>query len=140
MRRLREALVGNVAGGLSSDRGAVDKLISLMDRDDSGTVDLHEFEVFVREQVARGHLIDDCAILLPGGETLTLSHMVTNHTRRNLVQSHPHTPQHACAASIYVHVYFRGGGSSLQHGWVGTYARFFVFRCLLFATAVCRSL
>lgn len=75
----------HVAGGLPSDRGAVDKLVSMMDLDDSGTIDLHEFEVFVREQVARGHLIDDCAILLPGGETLTLSHMVTNHTRRNLV-------------------------------------------------------
>lgn len=76
---------GLFAGGLPSDRGAVDKLVSMMDLDASGTVDLHEFEGFVREQVARGHLIDDCAILLPGGETLTLSHMVANHTRRNLV-------------------------------------------------------
>lgn len=64
---------------------AVDKLVSMMDLDDSGSVDLHEFEVFIREQVARGHLIDDCALLLPSGETLTLSQMVTNQTRRNLV-------------------------------------------------------
>ena len=76
----------------------------MMDLDDSGTIDLHEFEVFVREQVARGHLIDNCAILLPGGETLTLSHMVTNHTRRNLVHSHPHTSQCACTTSAYTFV------------------------------------
>lgn len=55
-------------GGITSDKHSAMKLIQSIDLDGSGTIELNEFEVFIREIVARGHLIDDSTVMLPSGQ------------------------------------------------------------------------
>eukprot|EP00892_Ulva_mutabilis_P007226 jgi/Ulvmu1/4876/UM020_0162.1 len=72
-------------GGITSDKHGVMRLIQSIDLDDSGTIELHEFEVFIREVVARARLIDESTILLPSGQMLVLGDVVSNSTRQNIL-------------------------------------------------------
>lgn len=59
------------SSGLPSERKTVAAFISLMDVDNSGEVDLEEFKDFICNQMSRGNAINECTVVLPGGEVFS---------------------------------------------------------------------